>query len=852
MIRVALRGLAGRKLRASLTAIAIVLGVAMISGTYVLTDTIDKAFTSLFTDSYANTDVVVSGELAFETEGAETPPFDDGLLDRVRELPGVDAAVGGLQSFDVQLTDKQGETIETSGAPTLGFGIDPDEERFNPLVLTAGDWARGPGQVVLDNGTAEDEGFQVGDPIGIRATGPLEQFTVVGIARFGTVDSIGSATAAYFDVATAQTLFGREGLLDGIQIAAEPGIDPDDLLARVQAILPDGVKAQSATEQAEEDAADVNEAISFIRYFLLAFGGIALFVGAFVIFNTLSITVAQRTREFATLRTVGASRRQVLLSVIVEALVIGVIASIVGLFAGLGLAKGLNAIFVAAGVDLPQTGLVFAGRTVVVSLVVGIVITLVAGLFPAVRATRVPPIAAVREGATLPRSWLGRFATPLALLVTALGVALIVLGMFASGLSTANVLALLGVGVLVLFVGIALVSAKLVPPITALVGWPASRLGGVAGRLARENAIRNPQRTAATAAALMIGLALITFVAVLARGITNSVEDAIDQQVSTDYVVVSENGFTPFQPGVDDGIAGVPGVRLSPVRGDFAQVAGTEVQLTGVAPETIASVYEFDWTAGSDAAVEALTPGQAVVESGFADDENLRRGSTITVTAPNGRTATVEVVGVYEAPAFWSMLGDVSVRADEFDGLYDTPRNLYTFVVADGGATPQTAAALETVVLDYPGVVVETQEGFKDIQSEGVNRLLLFLYVLLALSVIVSLFGMVNTLVLSVFERTRELGMLRAVGMTRRQARRMIRQESIITALIGAALGLPLGIALAALVTVKLEDEGLSFAVPVTTIVVFVAAAILAGVLAAVWPARRAARLDVLRALQYE
>lgn len=518
MIGVSLKGLAGRKLRATLTALAIVLGVAMISGTYVLTDTIEKAFDSLFVEAYAGTDAVVTGKGAFETDFGLPPPFDEGVLADVKALPDVEAAVGGISDF-AQLTDKQGDLISTQGAPALAFGIDTSEERFNALKLTAGAWPSGPGEVVIDAGTADQEGYGVGDTIGVAAEGPIREFTISGIAKFGSVDSIGSATFAVFDIPTAQTLFDKPGQLDGIQAAAKEGVAPQQLVDEIQPILPVGTEVQTADQEAKDATKDVADFTKFIRYFLLAFGGIALFVGAFVIFNTLSITVAQRVREFATLRTIGASRRQVLGSVILEALVIGLVASVVGLFAGLGLAKGLNSVLVSFGLELPTAGIVFAGRTVVVSVVAGVVITLVAGILPAVRATRVPPIAAVREGATLPRSRFSRFSPYIAAITTVLGLALLLYGMFADDIGIGQRLGGIGAGCLILFVGVAGFSARLVRPLASVLGWPAVRVGGAAGRLARENSMRNPHRTAATAAALMIGLALITFVAVLAQGL---------------------------------------------------------------------------------------------------------------------------------------------------------------------------------------------------------------------------------------------------------------------------------------------------------------------------------------------
>ena len=427
VIKVALRGMAGRKLRAILTALAIVLGVAMMSGAYVLTDTIDKAFDTIFVESYAGTDVVVTGKeagISFEGESAQAPPIPEETLDRVRSVDGVEVAAGSLLDFQTKLLRPDGEAIGTGGAPAFAFGIETDSEydRFNPLNLVEGRWPSGDGEVVVDEGVAENENLQIGDQIGVAAVGPAEQFQIVGIAKYGDLSSIGGATFAILDVPTAQKLLDKEGQLDSVQVAAEDGVTPEELTRRIQTELGSDVTVRTGVEQADEESGEIATFTTIIRYFLLSFAGIALFVGAFVIFNTLSITVAQRTREFATLRTIGASRRQVLTTVIVEAFVIGLLASVIGLFAGLGLAVGLNELFVALNLDLPQTTTVFATRTVVVSLLVGTLVTVFAGLFPAVRATRVPPIAAVREGATLPRGRLARFTPYIAGVIVAIAV----------------------------------------------------------------------------------------------------------------------------------------------------------------------------------------------------------------------------------------------------------------------------------------------------------------------------------------------------------------------------------------------------------------------------------------------
>ena len=857
MIRVALRGLAGRKLRSALTALAIVLGVAMVSGTYVLTDTIDKAFDRIFVESYAGTDAVVSGkgaDISFQGQTAESPPVPERLLERVREVPEVDAATGVVaDETAIKLLSSEGKAINTHGAPSLGFAIDPTQSRFNPLDLVEGRWASARGEVVIDEGTADDQGYRVGDTVSIASLRPARAFRIVGLARFGGVSSIGSATFAVFDVRTAQELLDQRGTYDDISVAAKRGVASEELVRALRDALPASVKVTSGTEAASDDSAEISEFTKFIRYFLLAFAGIALFVGAFVIFNTLSITVAQRTRELATLRTIGASRRQVLASIVLEGAVVGVLASIVGLFLGLALAKGLNSLFVALELDLPQTGMVFATRTIVVSLLVGIVITLLASIAPAVRATRVPPISAVREGATLPRSRLAPFAPFLALALIALALALLGYAMFANDLPTGPRMLAIAAGTLALFTGVALVSSRLVRPLARVVAWPATRVGGAAGRLARGNSIRNPGRTAATAAALMIGLALVTFVAVLAQGMRASNRDAIERQIKADYVVTSQSGFEPFVAAAGEAIARSPRAELvSDVRSELGQVAGADKYVTGIDPATITQAYTFEWKQGSDAVLRQLGRTGTIVDDDFAEDEGLRLGSTVPLVTPSGKRVELQVKAIYEPPPFYPLLGSVSIPKATFDTLYERPRNQFTFANVPGDPDEAAKSALAAAVRGFPDAKVQTREEWIDQQDRDFNQFLLMLYVLLALSVIVSVFGMINTLVLSVFERTRELGMLRAVGMTRRQVRRMVRHESVITALIGAALGLPLGVFLAAMVTRALSEFDVRFDVPVGLLVGFTIVAVFVGILAAILPARRAARLNVLQALQYE
>jgi putative ABC transport system permease protein len=853
VIRVALKGLAGRKLRAALTAVAIVLGVAMISGTYILTDTIKSAFGTVFTTVYKHTDGIITGKSAVGEESGENaapPSFPESLLARVRTLPAVTEAQGAV-SDHAQLVGRNGKVIATGGAPGLAFSIHPHgNQRFNPLSLVAGTWPVGADEVAIDENTAKQKHYSVGETIGVIARGAEQQMRIAGIVEIGGVESLGGATMAIFDFAVAQRLFDKVGKLDSISVAAKSGYTSAQLVREIKPILPRTAQVRTAAAQAQKATTDTNGFLSIIQNFLLAFAGVALFVGAFVIANTLSITIAQRTRELATLRTLGATRRQVLRSVLLEALLIGLLASIVGLFLGLGLAKGLNALFVSLGIDLPHAKTVFATRTIVVSLLVGVAITVLAALRPAIRATRVPPIAAVREGAVLPPSRFARFGPYVALVTIAAAIALMLVGLFVGSLSTTQRLVAIGAGALALFLGVAMLAKTLVRPLASVLGWPATKIGGTAGRLARANAMRNPTRTASTASALMIGLALVTLVAVLAAGLKSTFASSVNELFRADYALTATNNFSPISTASEEALRSVPGVQVvSGVRAGSGRAFGKKVGITGVSPD-ISRVISIKWQHGSQAVPGELGEDGAFVSKSYAKSHRLRVGSAVTVETPTGAEMKLHVLGVYAPPKGGSPYGEVTISTTRFDAEYASPQNVYTFIDIAGGATAANTHTLESALAGYPDAKIQTESQFKSNQEKGIDTLLNLLYVLLSLSIIVSLFGIVNTLVLTVFERTRELGMLRAVGMTRRQLRRMIRHESVITALIGAALGIPVGIVLALMVGQAIEYP--AFTIPVGTLIVFVIAAIAAGLLAAVFPARRAGRLNVLEALQYE
>ncbi len=854
MTKVALRGLLGRKLRAALTAFAIVLGVAMVSGTFVLTDTIKSAFGTVFTQAYKNADAVITGKSAIGTgggggNGPEIPSLSASLLTRVQAVPEVAQATGAIAD-QAQLVGHNGKVISSGGAPGLAFSYSPDGQRFNPLNLSSGTWPSGPNQVAIDAQTASKKHYRVGQQVGIIARGPVQRFRIVGTVKFAGVSSLGGATMSIFTLPEAQQLFHKQGRYDQINVAAKSGTSPDQLVNAIKPLLGPSAQVRTGEGQAAQATKDTSAFLNIFQDFLLAFGGIALFVGSFVIANTLSITIAQRTRELATLRTLGASRRQVLTSVLLEAFVIGTIASVVGLFLGLLLAKGLNSLLVSFGIDLPQASTVFKARTIIVALLVGIVITMIAALRPALRSTRVPPIAAAREGAMLPPSRWARFSVHAAVITILLAIGLMLVGLLASGLSTGLALLAVGVGAIALFIGVAMLAPKLVPPLVRVLGWPAARFGGSAGQLAQGNSGRNPARTASTASALMIGLALVTLVGVLAAGLKSRFEGSVKKAFVANYAITAENNFSPINLASENAVRKVSGVTVvSGVRAGTARAFGSNINLTGVEPN-VASVIKVDWQNGSQQVTAQLGSDGAFVDKDYAKAKDLHVGSPLTVETPNGRVLHLKLEGITNPPKGGSPYGDVTISQSLFDSLYQNPQNLFTLLKVQGGVTDANTRRLDAALSGFPDAKVQNRTQFINNQLSGLNTLLNLLYVLLSLSIVVSLFGIVNTLVLTVFERTRELGMLRAVGMSRRQVRRMIRHESVITALLGAAFGIPLGILLALMVGGAIGFA--AFTIPVGTLIIFVIAAIIAGLIAAIWPARRAGKLNILEALSYE
>jgi putative ABC transport system permease protein len=853
MTRVALRGLAARKLRALTTCLAIFLGVAFVAGSYVLTDTINHSFDEIFEESLKGTDVAITPRNDIQQEDTGPPPFSAALLPRVRAVDGVEAAAGSIFSLG-RFVDAEGDPIGNQFAPNFISSHQPP--RFESLNYVEGSPPAGPREASLDTQTADRAGLDVGDTLHIAGEEAVKSYRIVGMTKLGDT-SFGGAGIAQLTLPEAQRVTDKVGKFDQISVSAEDGVSAAELRARIARALPPTVLVETGQQAAQRQSNDIADDLSFFNIVLLVFAGVSLFVGAFLIFNTFSITVAQRTREFGMLRTLGASRGQILSSVGLEALLLALLGSGLGVVGGIGLAKGINALLKSFGIDLPNTGTVILPRTIIVSLVVGLVVTGVSALAPALRSTRVTPMAALQESELTGTRSHGWIVPALALLLGAGGFVLTCVGLFGGVESGGGAAGLIGGGAVMVLLGVSLYSPRLVRPLAALFGRPIEALAGITGRLARENTMRKPGRTAATSAALMIGLALVVFVAVFAAGISKSVGAAVDRNIQGDLILQNIDGFSPIPAKAVQAAGRVPGVEtrsamyfssariVSPVSGS--------IQVSGVDPATISPVLTLDWKQGSQSLLRRLGPNDAVVDDGWANGNGIDVGDRLIVRTPAERTVAYTVRGTAKDNTA-DLIGNLLVPSASLRSLYArTAPSVGLIGVRDGVDVDRVQKAMEgTVERRFPTVEVQNQQQLKDRSEEQVNQLVGLVYALLALAIVVAVFGIVNTLMLSIHERTRELGMLRAVGMSRRQVRRMMRYEAVITALIGALLGLILGVIFAALVSRPLADEGFELAYPVGTLVILLVVAAILGVVAAIGPARRAARLDVLQAVAYE
>jgi putative ABC transport system permease protein len=848
MRRVTLRGIAQRKLRAFVTTLAVFLGVAFIAGGYVLTDTINASFDDIFDEAFAGTDVSVAPSTRGSSDDVSAPPFPARFLERVREVDGVQSAAGGIFSVG-QFVDEKGDKLTAGFAPNFIASVAP--EPFETLTYVEGRPPRSSNEVSIDTSTADNEDLEIGGALRIAGEREVKAYKIVGLQRLGDTEAGGAGTAQ-LTLAEAQRLTDKVGEFDGISVEAAEGVSPAQLRRRIDRVLPAQVKVETGTEAARRQSQDIADDLSFFRIVLLVFGGVTLFVGSFLIFNIFNITIAQRIRELGLLRTLGATRRQILSSVVVEAAVIGVLGSVLGVFGGIGFAQALNAMFKSFGIDLPNTGTVIATRTIVVALLVGILVTLASALSPALRATRVSPMAALLD-AELPESHRrGRVLSAIAVLLGVGGIALTALGIFGGADSNAAA-ALVGGGAAATLFGVSLFSPRLVRPLASLAGWPIEKLRGLTGRLARENAVRKPGRTATTAAALMIGLAVVVFVTVFAAGISESVGKTIDRNFQGDIVLQNSDGFSPIPARAGAAAARVNGVQtVGSLSYGGSERNGKDVRFAGVDPATAGEILSLDWKEGDPSTLADLGPRDAVVDDAWRKSQDLDIGDRLTVITPLEKRVSFTIRGSVKDNA--DLLGNAVIPENTLRKDFGTANPTLTLLtLADGADADVVQQAVAAAVEQrYPTVETLNQEELKDKQEEQINQLVSFFYVLLAMAIVISLLGIVTTLVLSIHERTRELGMLRAVGMSRRQVRTMVRYEAVITALIGAVLGMVLGVIFAALISRPLADEGFVLAYPIGTLVILLVLAALAGVFAAIWPARRASRMDVLQALAYE
>jgi putative ABC transport system permease protein len=845
MYRFALRSLLARRRRAALTSLAVLLGVAMVTGTFVFTDTIHRAFRQLFTGEARGAQIVVGSRQGLYSTTDPPVSMSSALVARIQALGGVAAAQGQVSGV-ATIIGKRGGIVKNTGTPTLALSyLQPP---FTGVQFSAGSPPVGPGEVALDQSTAAREGYRVGDLVPIVTGEPERHFRLSGLVRVSSAPS-GGSTLAVFDRATAQALYDKQGTVDVIDVATAPGFAAATVAHEIAPLLPAGVSAQTTPQAVDSDAAQVSDQLQVLTGGLLAFGFIAVFIGGFVITGTLSITVPGRTQELALLRALGATRRQVLRAAILESAVVGTLASIAGIALGLAAALVIRKLLKAAGAEVPSTGLVLEPRTLAVSLGVGVLVTIAAGLPPAFRATRVSPIEALRASEAPPARARPAMATLVAAgLLAIAGVALVLV----HGSSLRSQLTTSTAGALALVLAAVLISPLVVRWIARVVAWPLERGAGVLGRLARENAIRSPARTAVTASSLMIGIALVLFVAVYIGGIRTSAKRAVDNTFIADFAIGNQDGTSSIPAASARAVASVPNLAAVSSIKSATAVLGRNGSVTaeGFDPTTIGQVYRFDWVDGSQPSLPDLGIGDALVERDTARADHLRVGQRVTVTTPSGTTAGLTVRGIYADRA---LLRGFALPLPVFDQLFNQDRLQQVFVkLAPGASRPGTASELSQALATLPGVVVRSSQQLRDQASTRVNNVLVLFYALLAMSAVMSLLGILTALTLSIHERTHELGVLRAVGMTRAQTRALIRNESVITATIGTLVGVVLGIAISWIVTRALASQGVVFSVPWPQIGIVILVGLAVGALAALPAASRASRIDLLTAIAHE
>lgn len=849
MFKLTIRGLWAHKLRYALTGLAVVLGVAFMAGTMILTDTMQSTFDDAFEAANSGTDVVVQSSTGLDGDFvASQDRIDGSVVDAVGRVDGVDVAVGSVVAR-TQLVLADGTVPSEDGlGGTIGSNW-IDDTRLNPFDIETGHAPEGPNDVVLDARTVETEGWSLGDDVDVlTAVGP-RTLTVVGTATVDGLGGLPGSTMVSTTTATAQQLFGEAGRFDAALVAAGAGVSPEELAARITSeVATDGIGLEAITgeEDTAEQQDDFADDLSFFSSFLMAFAFVSLFVGTFIIYNTFSIVVAQRVKDLAMLRAIGAKRGQVLRSVVLEAVVIGVVAAAVGLAGGVGLSMGLRSVLNSVGLEIPGGALVIGTGTIVTAFVIGLVTSVLSAIVPALRASRVKPIAALRDVA-VDRSGTSVVRILVGIGVTGVGVATFVAGISADGPAA---LTLLGLGSIVVILGIFTLGPVIARPVVRAFGAPLAATG-VTGSYARENARRSPKRTAATASALMIGVALVGFITILASSTRASVEAAVDKSFRADYVVDSGSWDRGFATTIEDDLAGVEETDVvSPLRTSVVEVDGSTVSVNAVDTAVFDELYDLKVSSGRLADVVGDT---VAVDADRALDDGLVVGDSVPFRFADGNEVDLEIAAVYDADLAnsdgqWILGLDVFEAhvVDQFD------RMLYVGL-DDGTSASEARGAIDEALVAWPNAEIQNVAEFKQSVTEEISMMLNLIYGLLALAVVISLIGIANTLALSVHERTRELGLLRAVGMHRRQLKRAVRWEALLISALGAALGAVIAVGGAWGIVAALDSEGVTqMVVPATRLAMIVGLAGLAGVLAATGPARRASKLDVLEALSSE
>jgi putative ABC transport system permease protein len=825
--------------------LAIMLGVSFVAGSFVLADSMRKTFDNLFTELTADVDLEVRSSLTVDNIEAVRDPIPASLAEEFAAIEGVAIVEPGLARF-AQMLDKDGEPIETQGAPALGVSW-TGPSGISGVALKEGAAPGGPDEVAIDKATAEKADYEVGDEIRIVFDTGTQSFRIVGLVGLGNADGFAGATLAMFEPATAQEVLGAGDTYDTIDMTLAEGADPAAVRSAIENLLPPNTEVVTGEQVAEETADDINSIISIFGNGLLAFAFVTTFVSAFIINNVFGITISQRLRELALMRAVGASTRQVRRMIVAEALVISITATVLGILGGLGVAKALIALFNAAGAGFPDTPLVLQPRTVIAAAIVGIGITLLSVLVPARRAAKIPPVAAMRP--ELGFAALGASRRLVAgAVATIIGALLFLVGLFLSPGGTIGLIVLAGGGAVAIFLGVASLSTTVARPVSRLLGAPIQRLFGTPGQLARENASRAPRRTARTASALMIGIALVSAASVFASSLRDTFSRILDQSITADFIVTDES-FQGLPPLVEENLAQLDAVEaVSPFRQIFATVEDDDKQFTAVDPVAFPQLVDIDVVAGG---FEALADDGLMVHKDPAADHDLEVGDPVEATFQNGVERTLTVSGIFDDGSLSNWYFSIAT----LEAVSQMPpRDLFVLARLADGVDPDIARPeMQAALVDFPQADLQSNAEFREQQEDQINQLLALITGLLSMAMVIAIVGIAITLALSVFERTREIGLLRAVGMTRRQLRRTVRWEAVIVSVFGAVVGIVVGLALGVALSLAVPESIINgITVPYSTIIAVLIGAILAGVLAAWYPARKASKMDVLEAIATE